>query len=242
MKLFLFGIVVGALACFGVIRFVDRQVPPDAAPERPISAAAPERPIAAVAPERPIAAAGPAPASAADTGAVKSAAVGLPSVEPPPAVANAPSNWIENLTEREASELCTYANRLQQAREQAVKDAEPKDAGWAYSMEQLMRQHIEMHVPADQYTKVKIECRTTFCELRMEGKKADSRELADTILQQIQFQDWSDIVQQEAGTGSSEEGWHLDYNWLRLRTETDRRRWLWYRDRMRQQQQQQQQQ
>lgn len=83
---------------------------------------------------------------------------------------------------------------------------------------------------------------TTFCELRMEGKSTQSRELAEKIVQQIQFQDWSDIVQQGTGAGSSEAGWYLDYDWLRLRTESDRRRWLWYRDGMRQQQQQQQQQ
>ena len=44
---------------------------------------------------------------------------------------------------------------------------------------------------------------TTFCELRMEGKSTQSRELAENIVQQIQFQDWSDIVQQGTGAGSS---------------------------------------
>jgi hypothetical protein len=222
MKTFVLGILVGALVCFGVIRFIDHEVAPDAAPERPIAAAL-------------------APARSVNSDPAKSADVERPAVEPPPALAKAPSDWVEELTEEEAQELCSYASRLQQAREQAVKDAEPKDAGWAYSMEQLMKQHIEMHLPADQYTKLQIECRTTFCELRMEGKSTDGRELAEKIVQQIQFQDWSDIAQKGNGGGSEGESWYIHYDWFRPRTERDRRAWFWHRDVVRQRQREQQQ-
>lgn len=93
-----------------------------------------------------------------------------------------------------------------------------------------MRQHIEMHLPADKYTTLQIECRTTFCELRMEGARTEGKDLAEKVVQQIQFQDWSDIAQKGSGGGLEGETWYIEYSWFRPRTESERRIWFWNRD------------
>ncbi|MGH7179421.1 MAG: hypothetical protein ACREJC_18740 [Tepidisphaeraceae bacterium] len=94
-----------------------------------------------------------------------------------------------------------------------------------------MRQHIEMHLPVDKYTKLRVECRTTFCELRMEGTSTDGKELTDKVVQQIQQQEWSDIAEKKrSGSGSNGETWFIRYDWFRSRTESERRMWFWNRD------------
>jgi hypothetical protein len=236
MKAFAFGLVVGALACFGVVKVADRQGAPDAAPEPLIVGAATPSSCPDVHRESLAAPAATSVRSAGGQSVVQLRTTNqIPAAAPTGVPPEFGKDWIERLTERQAQELCTRANQLQAAREQGAKDAEPKDAGWAYPMEQLMRQHIEMHLPADKYTTLRVECRTTFCELRMEGASADGRELAEQVVQQIQHQPWSDIAQKGNGGGSSGESWHLHYDWIRPRTESERRAWFWNRDLQRQQ-------
>jgi hypothetical protein len=232
MKTFVLGVLVGAGACFGIIQVTQSQIARDGAPGRSIAGSA--IPLPSPSPESSSA----IPAASAEMRAAEAdrqldfqppAADKDSAAAPPAAPSERTTDWIERLSEHEANEVCTRASRLQQARAQAAKDAEPKDAAWAYSMEQLMRQHIEMHLPADKYTKLQLECRTTFCILRMEGKGADARELADKVVQQIQHQDWSDIAQKGSGGGSEGEAWHIHYDWFRPRTESERRGWFWNR-------------
>jgi hypothetical protein len=231
MKEVVLGMVVGALACFGVVRLTDRQVVADPAPQRLIAESA-TRPAGS---DAGLARGGASTQALSDSAAeqrvVPAAMTDKSSAAPPPSdLPKAEDDWIERLSERQAYEICNRSSQLRQAREQAAKDAEPKDAGWAYPMEQLIRQHIEMHLPADTYTKLSVECHTSFCELRLESTGMDGKELADKVVQQIQHQQWSDIVQRRSGGGVDGETWYVEYDWFRPRTETERRTWFWSRD------------
>jgi hypothetical protein len=227
MKLFVCGVVIGALVCFGIVQLAESQLAPDAAAERLIAGYACPKSASA--------------SSAASEGTPADRAGDQSADLPPPTATELAASqsevplqlgndWIERLSEQEANEVCSRAHRLRQARERGAKDTEPKDAGWAYPMEQLIRQHVEMHLPADKYTKLQIECRTTSCALRMQGTGADCKDVAEKIVQQIQQQEWSDIALRGSGGGSDSETWYIEYDWFRPRTESERRQWFWNRD------------
>lgn len=233
MRAFAVGLIVGACACFAVLRIVD---PPRTQP-------APVEPL-------PVSSTQPAdiqpnnPASCPQVANVTLAHSKRPEpktiVEPSPArdagntplasggqatVARKPIT-LADLSEQDAAQLCIQKERLRHQREQAAKAAEPKDAGWAYSMEQLIRQHLESHVPADQYKILQLECRTTFCELRMEGTAKEGLALVEKVANDIPNQPWSDIAQKGGGSGSAGDQWHLEREWYRPTTESERRMWL----------------
>lgn len=135
MKTFLFGVVVGALVCFGVIRVTDPQIARDSSTERLM--------VGSVTPSYPHTVP-PSSAASEETLAVSAGAQSVvqppaaesgPAAEPPSVAPKPRTDWIERLSPQEANEVCTRASQLQQAREKAAKDAEPKDAGWAYSMD-----------------------------------------------------------------------------------------------------------
>lgn len=90
-------------------------------------------------------------------------------------------------------------------------------------MEQLIRTHIETYVPENSYTKLEIQCRTTFCELKMEGRDAESLDLVDKIAQEIAYQAWSDMVPWSHGGGSDSRSWHTHHEWRRISDEAERR-------------------
>lgn len=225
MKNFVLGVAIGALVCFGILRAKSPPAPENPAPAPPSSASALSNVCSDVA-SMPLANAVRTASSDIEERPSSTVIETAPAVAVPTVASEVGPDWIANLSERQAGEICTRAHQLRQQREQAAKDAEPKDAGWAYSMEQLMRQHIEMHMPADKYTKLRVECRTTFCELRMEGASADGQNLADQIVQQIQHQDWSDVVQKGSGGGSDGAAWYVDYDWFRPGTDEERRVWF----------------
>lgn len=233
MKAFAFGAVVGALVCFAAIRVMGPRVTQVTALE----------PL----PAGPIGYVDSKPDQRASTPDTQ---VPVRSVEPTnnsersatgePADSQAPSSGlslvnkrcisIEDLSEEDVRAIATRAYQLAQQRERAKKDAEPKDAGWAYSMEMLIRQHIESHLPADRYTSLKIECRTTFCQLNMTGTGAEARAIADRLAKEIPRQPWSDIAQKGAGGGSNGDAWHIDYEWYRPRTDSERKLWFGMRE------------
>ncbi len=51
------------------------------------------------------------------------------------------------------------------AREQAARDAEPKDLAWAYAMEQKLRQFTMPRFQADEIDLTAIDCKTSFQDL-----------------------------------------------------------------------------
>jgi hypothetical protein len=220
MKTFALGLIVGVLLCFAFIRFAGSDGAKNAVIEP-----APANGTASVTaqPSEPLSCPEPPPIAEA----------AKPS--PPPAVIQRVVEKrpiaIEALSEKEASELCVMAHQLRQKREQATRDAEPKDAGWAYPMEQLIQQHVQSLVPADQYSKLTIECRTTFCELKMESTTDAGIELADKAARTIPNQAWSDIAPKGSSRGADGKGtFHMRYEWYRPRTEAERRMFFRHRE------------
>lgn len=234
MRAFAFGLIVGACACFAVLRIVDPPLaqpalveplpvpstrrPVDIEPNNPpscpqvanVNLAHSKQPEPKATPEQP---------AARDDGVSQS----VPSAQ---VTVAKKTITLADLSEMDAAQLCTEAQRLRHQRELAAKAAEPKDAGWAYSMEQLIRQHLESHVPADKYTKLQLECRTTFCELSMEGTDKEGLALVEKVANDIPNQPWSDIAQKGGGGGSAGDQWHLEREWYRPTTESERRMWL----------------
>jgi hypothetical protein len=233
MRAFVFGSIVGACACFAVLRIVD---PPLAQPA--LVEPLPDRPTQAVElePNQPPScpdvpsvtlahAKQPEPKATAEQPAARDDG-NSQSVPSAPVTVAKKSITLADLTEEAAGQLCIQAERLRHQREQAAKAAEPKDAGWAYSMEQLIRQHLESHIPADKYKILQLECRTTFCELRMEGTDKEGLALVEKVANDIPNQPWSDIAQKGGGSGSAGDQWHLERDWYRPTTESERRMWL----------------
>lgn len=234
MRAFAFGLIVGACACFAVLRIVDRPV---AQPTQNEPLPVPSSRPVGVEPNQAPSCPDVANVSLAQSKQLEPKTIAEPSAERdagnPPlvpsgsvTVAQRPIT-LADLSEKDAGQLCMQAERLRHQREQAAKAAEPKDAGWAYSMEQLIRQHLESHVPADNYTKLQLECRTTFCELRMEGGTGkEGMALVEQVANDIPNQPWSDIAQKGGGSGSAGDQWHLEREWYRPMTESERRMWL----------------
>jgi hypothetical protein len=244
MKAFALGLIVGAVVCFAVVRLTDLGARRTPSPDNFQSTRS--HPVAFRAGERS-SCTDPGPATSVPslhagtlstesrTPAVSSAKDERSPLQRSPSASTAVEKKrmsIEDLNEKEASEVCQRAHNLQQEREQAAKDAEPKDAGWAFSMEQLIRQHVESHLPPDQYSVLKVECRTTFCQLELKGRSQEGRDLADKVASTIPNQLWSDIAPMGQSGGSDGTTWHIQYEWYRPRTESERRLWLRNRDQL----------
>ncbi|MDJ0926426.1 MAG: hypothetical protein QNJ73_02155 [Gammaproteobacteria bacterium] len=59
--------------------------------------------------------------------------------------------------------------RQKREREEAARDAEPKDSNWAYETEQLLEQFMVAQPEATDIDITAIDCRTSFCEVRASG-------------------------------------------------------------------------
>lgn len=113
---------------------------------------------------------------------------------------------LERRTPRSGEEMeeriCDEWNRLALQRRQAARDAEPKDSSWAYSMEQLLRQHITSELGRHRVERFDIDCRTTYCVLQASGTSEDARAAFQRISQAVWQEPWSDFRTGEvSGTG-----------------------------------------
>jgi len=228
MKAFVSGLILGAVICFAVMRSIapNQQLAVTSDP-----AAIPPPNVAAPLPEAAGVSQGSANASAPRNiepnraGKPASSQSAVTSTSACPTVAQRRLSP-EDMSEAEASDFCMRLYSLQAKREQEKKDGEPRDTGWADSMEALMRQHIESNMSIRQYSKLQVECRTTFCLLRMEGVDEEARELANKLAQDIANQSWSEsIVHRGSGGDSTGEIWRIRHEWFRPMTETERRLW-----------------
>lgn len=61
------------------------------------------------------------------------------------------------------------------------REAEPRDAGWADPMEQLLRQHIATQMGKHPVGSLDVACRPTLCRIKATGKAMDSREVATQL-------------------------------------------------------------
>jgi hypothetical protein len=216
MRAFAFGLIVGAAVCFAVLRIIDSPPAQDAENEQlaahPVPPPIPASSIAPSCPEVTKVSAAPTPSR--------------PSAErnnEPKAPIDQARIALDATSDQEANQLCSHALGRKERRERARKEAEPKDAGWAYSTEELVRYHIESQMSPDQYKKLQIDCRTTFCEVTMEGVGEESRVLANKVAQEIAKQPWSEMVYRGSGGSSIGDDWTFKHEWFRPTTESERR-------------------
>lgn len=232
MRAFAIGLVVGTGLCFLAMRFIYPPAAPEAVNQQVVVRSTPVEIPPAAAPSCPEVTTVSAPTPQIDEKktletrpAVRDTVNAQPeSIVVTKAVRRRVS--IDDFTDEEATSLCAQMYTRQQQRERAVKDAEPVDIGWAYPMEQLMRQHLESRLSSDQYSALKVECRTTFCELNMAGVGTDNREQAQKLANEIAGQPWSDVVGKgNSSTGGSGDTWSIAYEWFRPRTDAEKRIW-----------------
>ena len=214
MKAFVMGVFAGAIACLGVVRIsgITQVVKPELSSVDSSVSLEP-----AVQPSSSLCLAGESATRQAEpveriSGTAREKAsdsrIDRPRVPETP-------GWIEELSEKEANEICSRANDLRREKERAKKDAEPKDPAWAYAMEMLIHQHVESQIPADQYTNLQIQCRTTFCELSVRGSGQEARDRVAKVLQEVERQPWSDVVSWGHSSGLDARGWDLRFEWHR---------------------------
>jgi len=220
MKTFAVGFLLGAIVCFIVMRVV--------APRSPVEPAAVNEQVAVrssssqtpqlAAPSCPeiknvetqrIETSAPASASAVVTNVVRRVS-------------------IDDYTDQEAQQICTQMYQRQAQRERDKKDAEPVDAAWAPAMEMLIRQHVESSLARKQYSQMTLQCRTTFCELKIEGAGGEENlKLAQAFVQEIANEPWAESLVNKgiSGTGRGGDTWEVRQEWFRPRTETELRLW-----------------
>lgn len=213
MKIFALGFILGAVVCFVVTRVVDRPAPAqrvvviEQAPVRSPSPAATPPPATPSCPEiKSVEASAPPPAPASITNVVRHIS-------------------IEDFTDEEAQQICAQSYQRQQQRERDKKNAEPIDAAWAPSMEMLIRQHVESNLTRKQYSQLDIQCRTTFCELKIKGPNPADLEPVHQLVQDIANQPWAGSLVNRGGGTSGGETWDVTQEWFRPRTEAEMRMW-----------------
>lgn len=66
-------------------------------------------------------------------------------------------------------------------RGQAVLAAEPKDPAWAYAMEEKLRDYMARRFQGTQIDVIKIDCRTSYCEITAQGVVETATKFAEGI-------------------------------------------------------------
>ena len=231
---FTFGLILGAGVCYAVMRYTapapssDTELAQAAVQQNPPAALPPTEP-----PSCPEITSAPTPAKAeptqADTRLTDARAPERPVTPLPPdtAVSTPVSQRrlsVDEISEDEANRFCSAVFNRQQQRERAAKQAEPKDVGWAYSMEQLLQQHIESHMTTAQYNKLRVECRTTFCEMRIEGVGVENKALASELAQGIAQQPWHDMIPRSGSIYETTAGWQVLQEWVRHQPAAENKR------------------
>lgn len=226
MKSFAFGLIVGAGACYAVMRLISPPVAQNAGIEQVVlHPGAPMDSQSSTSPSCP----------EVSKEVSKEPKAAVRSVDRPPG--NSQSDTpvattvvhrrisIDDVSEEEANQFCGEVFNRERQRERDKKDGEPKDAAWAYAMEQLLRQHMESGLAANQYTKLRIDCRTTFCEMRIEGVGDKNQKLAAQLAQEVAKQSWSDMIDRGHTTTANGNTWSTSHEWFRPTTEAERRLW-----------------
>lgn len=116
--------------------------------------------------------------------------------------------YIATLSDRELSELWAERHNEKERRAQAARDAEPKDAAWAYSMEQLLGQHLARTLSPHQIEHIKIDCRTSFCEIAWRGKSEEDFLEFQRESNEVAQEPWAKLSYPGSSSGSDGINWH----------------------------------
>lgn len=90
--------------------------------------------------------------------------------------------------------ICDELSNRRMAREQATRDAEPKDPAWAYPMEQKLREVVSPRLQTKQIEVISIDCKTTFCELRAQALGPETNEGFNRVMEGVREQPWNDFT------------------------------------------------
>jgi hypothetical protein len=97
-------------------------------------------------------------------------------------------------TGKQRRDVCTELADRRIAREQAARDAEPKDPAWAYPMEQKLREVTAREFQASEIEVLSIDCKTNFCEITARGFAPQTSDEFGKAMNALREQPWNDFT------------------------------------------------
>jgi hypothetical protein len=120
--------------------------------------------------------------------------------EPRPNVQNAPSSAARSTPITPPPQdndpqmaACNAIWEKRRERERAARDAETKDAAWAYATEQKLREWASRRLQAASIELIAVDCKTTYCDLVAQPFEPESANEFGRALQDVQKEPWSDF-------------------------------------------------
>ena len=174
-KSFLSGVAVGGLVVAVIWALQPDRQPPELASDTaaPVASSAPDA-------ERPA--------------SVNASAATEPESDAPIPTAESPAN---------NSQVASSAPQLNwiEARRAAL-DSEPRDESWSYFTEQAVEQYLARHADISGFTVDFIECRSTICQIGVEGFNESTGPIWQQILLDMRQQPWYEFGQVGTSTGN----------------------------------------
>lgn len=109
---------------------------------------------------------------------------------------------------------CMKLVSRQNQRERAVRDAQPRDHGWADPMEQLLRMHLAAQL-SKHPVEIDISCRTTVCRIKAKGQSNDALLAFQRAMMAVELEPWANMRSGQSGTTGFGDSWTADYTMLR---------------------------
>jgi hypothetical protein len=113
--------------------------------------------------------------------------------------------------EAQAEAACTARSIEKQKRERTARDAEPKDAGWAEPMEQLLRGYLTTQLSKHPAERIDIDCRTTYCRIAGSGRTNDAYLAFQKFAQAAADEPWANLRNGEGGGSGDGVTWKQEY-------------------------------
>jgi hypothetical protein len=98
----------------------------------------------------------------------------------------------------------------QHQREHAIRDAQPKDTGWADQMEQLLRMHLMAQLTKHPPEQLDIHCRTTICLVKAKGRSNDALLALKRAMTAVDSEPWANLRNGQHGS-SGYESWTAEF-------------------------------
>lgn len=100
-------------------------------------------------------------------------------------------------------------------REQAARDAEPRDTNWAGPMEQMLRAHFTTQLAEHPLDHFEVSCKTSFCLIKADGRTKASYVAFQKVVQSIAQEPWSDLRADSAKGATLDQAWGMEYSLVR---------------------------
>lgn len=107
-------------------------------------------------------------------------------------------------------QACWDVTSRQAQQQLDARNAQPRDAGWADPMEQLLRQHIVGQLVKHPLDRLDINCKTTFCQIKASGKTKESQAIFQKVSQEVAAEPWAELRTGEAGSSGYGDSWDAD--------------------------------